>query len=124
MGLLKIQIATAETAVIRLHPADNVAIARIALSAGYLVRESGGEIRTTSAIPAGHKVALLEIPAGTLVFRYGAPIGTARSTIQAGEHVHTHNLVLHEPEEGGRVEGLTESPTSARLEQMPIFLGY
>ena len=124
MSLLKIQIATADTAVIRLHPADNVAIARIALSSGSLVRESGREIRTTSAVPAGHKVALLEIPAGALVFRYGSPIGTARFTMQPGEHVHTHNLALHEPAEHGRIETLRESTASVGFEKMPTFLGY
>ncbi len=43
-------------------------------------------------IPAGHKIALRDIPKGTAVIKYGYPIGIATQDIQAGTHVHTHNL--------------------------------
>ncbi|MDY4518822.1 MAG: altronate dehydratase family protein [Candidatus Spyradocola sp.] len=43
-------------------------------------------------IPAGHKVALCDIPAGGAVIKYGHPIGRATRPIRAGEWVHTHNL--------------------------------
>ena len=49
-------------------------------------------------IPAGHKVALIDIPAGGSVIKYGAPIGTrdgadsagsARAHAQRREHTRT-----------------------------------
>lgn len=43
-------------------------------------------------IPAGHKVALTDIPEGGAVIKYGHPIGRATRNIRMGEWVHTHNL--------------------------------
>ena len=43
-------------------------------------------------IPAGHKVAIAAIAAGEAVIKYGSPIGIASSDIEAGRHVHTHNV--------------------------------
>jgi altronate dehydratase len=39
-----------------------------------------------------HKFALHAIARGALVHKYGEAIGHATCDIQAGEHVHTHNL--------------------------------
>ena len=44
--------------------------------------------------PAGHKVALADVPTGGQVRKYGQVIGVATRPIQAGEHVHTHNLAF------------------------------
>jgi altronate dehydratase len=43
-------------------------------------------------IPAGHKIALRALPAGSVVTKYGEPIGVTTVDIRAGEHVHAHNL--------------------------------
>ena len=43
-------------------------------------------------IPAGHKRALRDIPAGEQIIKYGHPIGRAKCDIKAGEWVHSHNL--------------------------------
>ena len=40
----------------------------------------------------GHKYALTKIKAGENVIKYGSPIGHATCDIEAGEHVHTHNV--------------------------------
>jgi altronate hydrolase len=45
-------------------------------------------------IPGAHKIALLRIPQGNAVRRYGQVIGLASRDIEPGEHVHTHNLDL------------------------------
>ena len=39
-----------------------------------------------------HKYALRDIKAGENVIKYGQPIGHATADINAGEHVHTHNV--------------------------------
>ncbi|KZK88575.1 Altronate dehydratase [Pseudovibrio sp. Ad46] len=43
-------------------------------------------------IPAGHKIARIDIAEGEHVIKYGASIGRARSAIKCGEHIHSHNL--------------------------------
>ena len=76
------------TPFIRLHPADDVLIARSQLLGG-----AGLEgITVRGLIPPGHKVAARAIAAGEAVRRYNQIIGFASKPIAAGEHVHTHNL--------------------------------
>lgn len=75
-----------------LDPADNVAVAVIALSAGERVELEGGAIVLAEAIRFGHKLALREIPAGEPVTKYNETIGRASVTIAPGTHVHVHNV--------------------------------
>jgi arabinonate dehydratase len=88
--------ATAENSVIHLHAADNIVVARVPLAAGAEVRVAGRTLRVRQAIPAGHKMALESIPPGGMVRRYGQSIGRASQAIEAGSHVHTHNLAFEE----------------------------
>jgi altronate hydrolase len=75
---------------IRLHPNDDVLIARSQLVGG--VNVEGVNVR--GLIPAGHKVAVRPIATGAPVRRYNQIIGFASQPIAAGEHVHTHNLAM------------------------------
>jgi altronate hydrolase len=80
-------------ALLRLHPDDNVAVARIALAAGTeLESPDGGRLVATDDIPAGHKIATRAVAAGEVVRKYGQVIGAATAPIAAGQHVHVHNL--------------------------------
>jgi altronate hydrolase len=85
-----------EIAALRLHPRDDVAIARRELHAGETYRmagDTGEAILTLNAtIPAGHKLALHSMAEGEAVRRYGQVIGFASRPIHLGEYVHTHNL--------------------------------
>ena len=76
------------TPFIRLHPADDVVIARAQLVGGTSVE--GVAVR--GLLPAGHKVAMRAIAPGAPVRRYNQIIGFASKAIAPGEHVHTHNL--------------------------------
>ena len=76
------------TPFIRLHPADDVLIARAQLVGGSSVEN----ITVKGLIPADHKVATHALAAGSPVRRYNQIIGFASKAIAAGEHVHTHNL--------------------------------
>lgn len=49
-------------------------------------------LRVLSNVPYGHKVATQPISLGQLIIKYGEEIGIATKNIQAGEHVHIHNL--------------------------------
>jgi altronate hydrolase len=90
------KLPTAENSAIHLHAADNIAVARVPLAAGTELRVDGVRVVALDAIPAGHKIALRAIPAGAMVERYGQSIGRATEAIEAGRHVHTHNLGFEE----------------------------
>jgi altronate hydrolase len=76
------------TPFIRLHPADDVLIARSQLVGGTTAEK----VVIKGLIPPGHKVATHDIAQGAPVRRYNQIIGFASKPIAAGEHVHTHNL--------------------------------
>ncbi len=117
------KLPTAENSAIRLHPSDNVAIARVALAKGTGLLVGGLRLETRQDIPAGHKVALAEIQPGQMVLRYGQAIGRARGPISPGEHVHTHNLSFEEL----RLEyefPLTEASLPEPRPEGPSFFGY
>ncbi|NBY05380.1 MAG: altronate dehydratase, partial [Betaproteobacteria bacterium] len=73
---------------IRLHPADDVVIARQQLLSGALVEA----VAVRGLIPPGHKLAMRDIAMGQPVRRYNQIIGFASKAIAPGEHVHTHNM--------------------------------
>ena len=77
---------------IRLHPDDDVVIARLDISTGTLVSKEN--VRAVVTIPAGHKLAVRDVPQGKPVRRYNQIIGFATRDIKAGEHVHVHNLAM------------------------------
>jgi altronate dehydratase len=78
------------TSTLRLHKSDNVVIALRDFITGEVFDEMGG--LTTQSIPRGHKIATCKIVAGANVQRYGQIIGQAKTDIDAGTHVHVHNL--------------------------------
>src|SRR3569833_351060 len=78
------------TPFIRLHPKDDVVVARSQLVGGTTVEN----VAVKGLIPPGHKVAMHDIAQGAPVRRYNQIIGFASKPIAAGEHVHTHNLVM------------------------------
>lgn len=81
---------------LRINGKDNVAVALKPLPEGesVTVSEGGGLLTVTALeeIPAGHKIALRDIPQGGEVIKYGCRIGNATQAIRAGEWIHTHNI--------------------------------
>lgn len=92
---------------IRMHADDNVAIvandgglpAGTALADGPVLVEK---------VPQGHKVALVDLPRGATVLRYGVPIGFALEDIPAGAWVHERRLQMPE------ARGLENLPMATR----------
>ncbi len=72
---------------IRMHPLDNVAIVANdgGLPAGTVLADG---LVLLDRVPQGHKVALVALPAGSPVLRYGIAIGQALQSIPAGSWVH------------------------------------
>ena len=77
--------------VLRLHPADAIGIALTDLAPGEAI---GAGLVTREAIPRGHKVALSPFAAGDPVRKFDTFIGVAARPIDAGAHVHSHNLAF------------------------------
>lgn len=97
---------------IRIQEKDNVVVAlrdihpgeRFCVPAGQNAIDSesqqgngtgaGGrnEITALEEIPAGHKMAVCDIPEGGEVIKYGYRIGNAKEPIRAGAWIHTHNI--------------------------------
>ncbi|MEM6692922.1 MAG: UxaA family hydrolase, partial [Planctomycetota bacterium] len=78
-----------------LNPKDNVAVVLEAIGEDQALVTPTSSFRTNQAIPAGHKVAVSTITADEPVIKYGYSIGLASRSIQAGDHVHSDNLVDH-----------------------------
>jgi altronate hydrolase len=124
MELLEIaKLPTAENSAIHLHPTDNVAVARVALTPGCELLIDGIRVTVRDAIPAGHKIALRPIQAGEIVRRYGQAIGRASRPIEPGRHIHTHNLAFEELALDYEFPA-GEIPYAKPPEKVPTFLGY
>ncbi len=81
---------------IKINDKDNVIVALNTLPANTPITIAGekGELTITAAeeIPAGHKMALQDIPAGDEIIKYGFRIGIAKEDIRKGQWIHTHNI--------------------------------
>ena len=85
---------TSASLTIRLHPQDDVVIARQQLVSGALLRDEN--VTIVGLIPPGHKVATRAIAQGEPVKRYNQIIGFASRPIRPGEQVHLNNLAMGE----------------------------
>src|SRR5690349_23290516 len=83
---------TRSSLVIRLHPNDDVVIARSQLVGGTKLLDE--DVTVVGLVPPGHKVATHAIVRGQPVKRYNQVIGFASRDIAPGEHVHLHNLAM------------------------------
>jgi len=88
--------------IVRMHERDNVAIVANdgGLPAGTVV--PGGPV-LREKVPQAHKVALVDLPAGSAVLRYGVVIGHTLRDVPAGSWV--HERLLQMPDARG-LEGL------------------
>ncbi|MET1412354.1 altronate dehydratase family protein [Roseibium sp. HPY-6] len=106
---------------IKLRGDDNVVIALRALPSGTSL--DGVPAPLASPVHPGHKIACAPIPEGENVIRYGQIIGQAKSAIQPGDHVHSHNLGM----EGHSLqdhEFASQNTPLAPLEAGRTFQGY
>ncbi|NWF48321.1 galactarate dehydratase [Hydrogenophaga sp. D2P1] len=107
---------------IRMHPADNVAIV---VNDGGLKPGAAlaGGPELVEAVPQGHKVALVDLPAGSAVRRYNVVIGHTAVDIPAGGWVNEQRLVMPAARS---LEGLPASNPPAQLPPLAghTFQGY
>ena len=77
---------------IKINPRDNVAVAIEPLFKGDIICLDGVTYTLVTDLPAGHKMALVDIASGEKVIKYGYPIGYATQDIPKGSHVHAFNI--------------------------------
>ncbi len=77
---------------LKINAADNVAVAISNLSCGEQLEIDGATLTLQDGIPAGHKFALVEIPAAGKIVKYGYTIGHAREVIEAGQWVNEKRI--------------------------------
>lgn len=82
-------------AVLSLAEGDDVGVALRNLAAGD---DCGKDLRASTAVPKGHKIAMRAMDTGQRVAKYGQMIGYASAPIAAGAHVHVHNLEFRNSE--------------------------
>src|SRR5258708_36783818 len=75
---------------IRLHPADNVVVARMDILPGTAVE---GEVAAATRVPPGHKILTQAVKKGEPLRKYNQIIGFATDDLEAGTHTHTQNCV-------------------------------
>jgi altronate hydrolase len=76
---------------IRLHPNDNVVVARMDILPGTTV-EPG--VVAATRVPPGHKILTRAVGKGEPLRKYNQIIGFATDALAAGTHIHTHNCVM------------------------------
>ena len=77
---------------------DSVGVATVDINAGEVAKglrmdtQESLQVRALKSIPLGHKIALVDLKVGDTVIKYGHDIGKVVADINAGDHVHVHNL--------------------------------
>ena len=111
--------------VIQIHSEDNVWICLTDMKKGDILTINDRNVTLREDVLSGHKIANQPIKQGENIIKYGFPIGHAKSDIDAGEFVHTHNVKTNL---SGELE-YTYTPkrhenTTKDLTTTPTFMGY
>ena len=111
------------TAVLQIHPSDNVLVALQPVEKGQPLVE---ELVAASDVPFGHKIARQPIAQGAPVVKYGYPIGVASRAIAPGEHVHSQNVAsaLQGKLERGGFQPAAVAPAAPGKDAARTFDGY
>jgi altronate hydrolase len=103
------------TVLLQLAPADEVAVVPHDVRRGDLLALGTATLRALDDLPAGHKVAVRDLPQGRPVHKYGQLIAVTSRAIRAGEHVHVHNLAMPL----GPPAGTPAAPTTSAARAAP-----
>ena len=107
---------------IRIHPADNVAVALEDIAKGEALEVQGVKVTAAEDVKRGHKLALAPIAEGGQIVKYGCVIGLAKTPIATGQWVHTHNVRTGLSEDGAYTYDHKVLPMPPRAEY--TFKGY
>ncbi len=77
--------------ILHIDEKDNLVTCLRNVTKGETVEVDGRKITVNSDIPQFHKIAIENIKAGDLCYKYGQVIGKATVDIKIGDYVHVHN---------------------------------
>ena len=102
----------------KINPIDNVATMLDDADGGdaAVLGESDRAIRLLEPIRLGHKIALVDIPKGGAVTKFGVRIGHASRDIRAGEWLHLHNITSDFDQRSQTLDVHTGAVTDTRYE--------
>ncbi|QGQ26353.1 altronate dehydratase [Gimesia benthica] len=87
----------ASSPLLKLHPEDNIAIARNSVAENQECAITDTEnVTARESIDLGHKVAIQPIAKGERIRKFGQVIGFATCDIEPGDWIHSHNLAAGE----------------------------
>ena len=78
--------------VLQLDPRDNVLVALTTLDLGTKVRLGTASCMVTQTIPAKHKMALVDLKPGDIIYMYGMVVGEVVEAIPRGGLITTRNI--------------------------------
>ncbi len=106
---------------IRLHPNDNVVVARMDILPGTKVE---GDVAAATRVPPGHKILTRPVKQGEPLRKYNQIIGFATEDLLPGAHVHTHNCLMGDFERDYAF-GVDAHPTEfVPAAERATFMGY
>jgi len=112
----------AAASVLQLRAGDEVGVALRDIAPGDTLAPF--DLRAATAVPFGHKVALVPLVGGQVIHRLGQPIGIALAPVAAGAHVHLHNMGF-EASMAGHAIGTRLSNAGLRPKsEVPTFEGF
>ena len=102
----------------QINPLDNTAVLLDDAAAGDEIEILGGmgTIVLRQDIEYGHKVALVDMPAGKAIVKYGIGIGHSTQPIKVGDWVHLHNCASDYDERSATLDVHTGAVTDTVYE--------
>ena len=110
--------------ILKIDPADNVAVALMRLDTGDEVVLGGQSYKIQSKVPAKHKFALQDFNAGDGIFMYGVLVGQATTAIRQGEVISVANTRHQSAEFRPKSVSQTWNVPDCRPWKARTFLGY
>jgi altronate hydrolase len=110
--------------VLKIGPADNVAVALLRLESGDQVVLDGHSYKIQSRVPAKHKFALQDFNAGDGIVMYGVLVGQATTTIRKGEVLSVLNMKHQSAEFHAKSVSQTWNAPDISRWKTRTFLGY
>jgi altronate hydrolase len=109
---------------IQLDPRDNVLVALADLPQGENILHSGTAYALREPIPAKHKFAMQDFPAGAEIVMYGVIVGRAHTSIARGGLLTTMNVVHDAAGFQAKTADTTWTPPDVARWEGRTFLGY
>ncbi|WP_420386713.1 UxaA family hydrolase [Roseivirga sp.] len=109
---------------LQLNSTDNCLVALTDLEPGVYPYGEGLQLKVKESIPAKHRIALVDLPAGSTLTHYGVSVGRTTRMVAQGTRLSTENLVHQaDPSEIREVNYQWKLPDISRFEGK-TFMGY